>query len=201
MNDPQQQQKKNRRTIVILASMSIIPFTIAWLLTKNPDFRPKSTHNGDLIVPVMTTERSELQGIDDFSIKNIDELKGHWVMLNIINSQDCNKVCADAIHATKQLRLMLNKDLTRVRRAVIVVDGLQQDAFQAWWKEDDRLIKVKPDDAMMKKLTTISQGKIKEGMLIIMDPLGNLMMQYPVGFDPYDVKRDLKKLLRISQIG
>jgi len=26
-------------------------------------------------------------------------------------------------------------------------------------------------------------------------------MQYPAGFDPYAVKSDLKKLLRISQIG
>jgi hypothetical protein len=34
-----------------------------------------------------------------------------------------------------------------------------------------------------------------------MDPLGNLMMQYDPGFDPYDVKKDLKKLLKISQIG
>ena len=34
-----------------------------------------------------------------------------------------------------------------------------------------------------------------------MDPMGNLMMQYEPGFDPYKVKSDLMHLLRISQIG
>jgi hypothetical protein len=34
-----------------------------------------------------------------------------------------------------------------------------------------------------------------------MDPLGNLMMKYAPGFDPYKVRNDLSKLLRISQIG
>lgn len=35
----------------------------------------------------------------------------------------------------------------------------------------------------------------------LMDPLGNIMMQYESGFDPYKVKSDLHKLLKISQIG
>jgi hypothetical protein len=31
--------------------------------------------------------------------------------------------------------------------------------------------------------------------------LGNLMMKYPTNYDPYKVRNDLSKLLRISQIG
>jgi hypothetical protein len=56
----------------------------------------------------------------------------------------------------------------------------------------------------MPNSTTIKQKvrpELTSGMLILMDPLGNLMMQYKAGFDPYAVKSDLKKLLRISQIG
>jgi hypothetical protein len=40
-----------------------------------------------------------------------------------------------------------------------------------------------------------------EGMLFLIDPLGNLMMQYEAGFNTYKVKDDLMHLLRISQIG
>jgi hypothetical protein len=38
-------------------------------------------------------------------------------------------------------------------------------------------------------------------MLLLIDPLGNIMMQYEPGFDPYKVKNDLMHLLRASQIG
>jgi len=195
------QQNKNQRTIIILALMTLIPFAIAWLLTKDPSFSPKLTNKGDLIVPVITTERVELQGIDAFSIKNIKELDGHWVMLNIIPTEKCNKVCIAAIHATKQLRLMLNKDLTRVRRAVIVMSDVHEKSFDSWWTKDDRLLKVKASAALQIKLKEQLTETIPDGALILMDPLGNLMMKYPAGFDPYAVKSDLKKLLRISQIG
>ena len=195
------QKKKNQRTIIILALMTLIPFSYAWYLTTDPDFRPGSTNKGDLIIPVITTKRAELQGIDRFSNENIDELKGHWVMLNIIPNQQCNKVCTDAIHATKQIRLMINKDLTRTRRAVVVMHGEQEEGFQPWWDKDDRLIKVKPDIALAEKIKQLLGAEMLDGQLILMDPLGNLMMQYKSGFDPYAVKRDLKKLLRISQIG
>jgi len=195
------QQNKNQRTIIILTLMTLIPFTIAWLLTKDPSFSPHLTNKGDLITPVVTTKRSYFQGVDAFSVKNIKELDGHWVMLNIIPTKECNKVCADAIHATKQLRLMLNKDLTRVRRAVIVISGVHDKSFDSWWAKDDRLLKVKASDALKIKLKEQLTETIPDGALILMDPLGNLMMKYSAGFDPYAVKSDLKKLLRISQIG
>lgn len=195
------QQKNNQRTIIILALMTAIPFSIAWYLTKNPDFQPRAINKGELIVPVLTTERSDLLGVDDFSVENIKELEGHWVILNIIPNQECNQLCIDAIHATKQLRLMLNKDLPRVRRAVIVVQGIQEESFQSWWDADDRLLKVKPSPALLAEIKQKVATELTDGMLILMDPLGNLMMQYKSGFDPYAVKSDLKKLLRISQIG
>jgi len=195
------QQKKNQRTIIILALMTAIPFSIAWYLTKNPDFQPMATNKGDLIAPVVTTERSDLMGVDDFSVENIKELEGHWVILNIIPNKGCNQLCIDAIHATKQLRLMLNKDLPRVRRAVILVQGVQEESFQPWWDADDRLLKVKPSSILLEKIKQKVAAELTDGMIILMDPLGNLMMQYKSGFDPYAVKSDLKKLLRISQIG
>ncbi|WP_428354963.1 hypothetical protein [Methyloprofundus sp.] len=195
------QIQKNHRTIIILALMTLIPFSVAWYLTTDPDFKPASTNNGDLIIPVITMQRSEFQGVDEFSKENIKQLDGHWVMLNIIPAGKCNKLCVDAIHATRQLRLMLNKDLTRTRRAVMIMQGKQEPGFQPWWDEDDRLIKVQPAPALALKIKQLLGGEITEGRLLIMDPLGNIMMQYQAGFDPYAVKGDLKKLLRISQIG
>ena len=154
-----------------------------------------------MIVPIITTEKADLSGMDTFTRENIAELGGHWVILNFIVGSECDQLCLDSIHATKQIRLMLNKDLTRVRRALIVMGGKQEKSFASWWEEDLRLLKLQASSGLLKKIKTFKSEGIANGGIIIMDPLGNLMMYYDANFDPYAVKGDLKKLLRISQIG
>lgn len=132
-----EQQRKNRRTILIIFAMTIIPFCFAWFLSKNSELLNKGVkNNGELVVPVITTERNELTGYDAFSQENIDELKGHWLLVNIIPNNECNAVCLYAILKTKQLRVMLNKELSRTRRVAIVFKPLDaQKAEQLWLKD------------------------------------------------------------------
>jgi hypothetical protein len=192
---------KNRLLILLLFGMAIIPFMLAWLLNGKAPFMAGKTNKGQLITPVVATERSDLLGLDKFSADNIGELKGHWVMLNVVPLAECNKICLEAIHKTKQLRLMLNKDLTRTRRAVVFLKDIQPETASQWLQDDKVLLKVKPSASLSTKISGIRKGTIPDGILLLMDPLGNLMMQYEPGFDPYKVKSDLMHLLRISQIG
>ncbi len=242
------QQKKNRKLILAIFGMTIIPFLIAWGLKENPGMVKGSTNRGQLIIPPVITRRSDFSGFDTFSAENMGELPGHWLIVNVIPNTGCNEICLDALLKTKQLRLMLNKELPRTRRIVIVFKDPAQEAASQWWlkdtllwrlrrsenKEDNALflsllreenriddalieklianenrefalnsdlIRVKPDTALAKKMTEIRQGNIPDGMLFLIDPLGNLMMQYEPDFDTYKVKDDLMHLLRISQIG
>ena len=66
---------------------------------------------------------------------------------------------------------------------------------------NSELIRVKPSAGLSQKILDIRQGSVPDGMLFLIDPLGNLMMQYEPGFNTYKVKDDLMHLLRISQIG
>jgi hypothetical protein len=192
---------KNRLFILLLFCMAIVPFLLAWLLNGKAPFMSGKTNKGQLITPVVATERSDFLGLDKFSADNIAELKGHWVMLNVVPLADCSKICLEAIHKTKQLRLMLNKDLTRTRRAVVFFKDVKPEVADQWLQNDKVLLKVKPSAALAQKIAEIRRGSISDGMLLLMDPMGNLMMQYEPGFDPYKVKSDLMHLLRISQIG
>ena len=243
------QQQKNRLLILAIFGMTIIPFLIAWGLNEYPGLLKNTTNSGQLITPPVTTERADFTGFDPFSVENMAELPGHWLIVNVIPNTGCNEVCLDALLKTRQLRLMLNKELPRTRRVVIVFKEQATDAANQWWLKDtllwrlrltknpaddalflsllraenklddalitkligaeDRefalnsdLIRVKPSAGLVKKMTAIRQGNtIPEGMLFLMDPLGNLMMQYEPGFNPYKVKDDLMHLLKISQIG
>ncbi len=196
------QRTRNQRLILLVMVMCIVPFIFAWILAKNPQWLSGSRTNiGELIIPPVVTERSQLIGFDSFSVDNLFELKGHWVIVNIIPGNSCTEFCREAIYKTKQLRLMLDKDLTRIRRVVVVVGDVDPGEAKKLWKDDTRLLRVKPSSEFLAKLKKIRKGTIPEGMIMLMDPFGNLMMQYEPGFDPYDAKRDIKKLLRISQIG
>lgn len=187
--------------LVIIFALSVIPFMMAWMLKGNPTFIEGKINKGQLIEPVITTERNDMLGFDRFSTDNIKELQGHWIMLNIVPGDDCLQACLDAIYKTKQLLLMMSKDLTRVRRAVIFFKPVNQEMVETWLRDDKVLLKVKPSEDLVKKITDLNNGLIADGLLLLMDPIGNIMMQYPSGFDPYKVKSDLSHLLRISQIG
>ncbi len=196
-----EQHKKNKRTIIIIFAMSVVPFIIAWFLANDTSWMQSRTNNGELILPPLTTEKSQFTGFDDFSRQNMQELAGHWILLNVIADKDCTTVCQQAIYKSKQLRLMMNKDLTRIRRLAVIIPEVESEKAQSWWKDDLRLLRATASAEVLAKLKTITAGEIQEGKLYIMDPLGNIMMHYPPEFDPYEVKQDLRKLLRISQIG
>ena len=143
---------KNRLLILLLFGMAIAPFLLAWLLHGKAPVMAGKTNKGQLITPIVTTDRSDLAGLDNFSIENMAELQGHWVMLNVVPQADCSKICLEAIHKTKQLRLMLNKDLTRTRRAVVFLKDVKPDVINQWLQDDKVLLKVKPSATLQKKL-------------------------------------------------
>lgn len=196
------QQRKNRQLIIGIFAMSIIPFSIAWFLAKNPDLTPSAINKGQLITPVITTERADFSGFDNFSQENLKELEAHWLIVNVIPKTDCGDVCLDALHKSRQLRLMLNKELVRTRRAVLILDSnTSAETAANWWKDDIDLLRLNPNAAVIEKLNLLYNGQIPDGALLLVDPLGNFMMQYAPQFNPYDVKSDLMHLLKISQIG
>ena len=44
-------------------------------------------------------------------------------------------------------------------------------------------------------------GGLKDGDMLLLDPLGNIMMRYQQNADPYGIHKDLKVLFKASQIG
>jgi len=193
------QLKKNRYTIILVFALSILPFAVAWFLAENPDKVKLGTNNGELIRPPLTTEYSQFSGYDTFSAENLSELKGHWVLINQVQQDQCEQVCQEGLYKTNQITLMMGKDIARIRRLVLITDQAKQPLPQQW-QDDARLLKAVPINALKQTLQQIA-GSDLPGGLLIMDPLGNLMMKYAPGYDPYQVRNDLSKLLRISQIG
>lgn len=196
-----ERKNRNRWMLALIAMLSVAPLALAWFFARHPEMIEGRINYGELIIPPLPLDRSKLAGFDDFSVQNMEEIKGRWVLVHIIGPEGCNRPCRESLFKTKQLRLMLNKDLTRVRRLAMVTAKIDPETAKTWREEDSLLLSARPDEGTATELRNANQGKLAEGGLLIMDPLGNLMMRYEPGFDPYEVKKDLNRLLNVSQIG
>ena len=124
--------------------------------------------------------------------------QGKWIMLQV-SASDCQKKCQAALFAMRQLRLMQGKDMDRIERVLLVPD--QQPMETMLIRELDGMHILRVDPVALAAWLPVDAGETNQDRLYLIDPLGNLMMRYPVDADPYKVKNDLVKLLKASSIG
>ncbi len=194
---------RNRLIVALIAMVSIIPFGFAWYLAKHTDMvktRPKVNY-GHLITPARPIDYAELSQTPISAAENLPEIKGRWVMVQVASGPVCNEVCKDTAQKTGRLRLMLNKEISRVRRLLLFPGQADAASAQELGKLDPTLLMAGLSDSLRQRLEEATGAPLAEGTVLLLDPFSNVMMWYAPGFDPYGVLRDLQRLLRNSQIG
>lgn len=189
---------RGRSILVLIALTAIIPFILAWYYAQHPELIAKTSNYGTLVVPVQTLPQGALLAQPFSDSKRVEEIKGRWVLLQV--TQDgCGAVCRDALHRTHQGWLMLNKEMLRVRRVLLVKDA--KTAGQKTIQQDDALVSAAIDPVLLKTLEAAAGGTVPEGAIFLVDPLMNVALWYAPSFDPYQLVKDIKHLLKASQIG
>jgi hypothetical protein len=186
--------------ILMIALLTIVPFGLAWYYAKHPQLITRHSNYGTLILPPRTVDYAELLARPITAPETLPDLKGRWVLLQVAPAP-CGAVCAETLHKTRQSRLMLNKEIARVRRLLLVPEGPGAVDPGALLKEDETLLVAGASPALLQKLADALGKPPAEGMVLLMDPLANVILWYEIGFDPYGLVKDLKHLLRASQIG
>jgi len=181
--------------LILIASLSLIPFLLAWVYFKNPQWVSGRSNYGTLIVPAQPLSYDELLGPAEPGAGPVDPLKGRWILLQVAADGRCGTPCQKSLQITRQIRLLLNKDIVRVRRLVLTSAGSFASPLEGFETDED-LRYGGLSDTLLKTLTGALGGTV-----MLIDPFANLMMWYPPDFDPQGVLRDLKHLLRYSQIG
>jgi cytochrome oxidase Cu insertion factor (SCO1/SenC/PrrC family) len=108
---------------------------------------------------------------------------GVWWL--VVVASECAIACEATLDDLLALHVLLNQDASRVRRALLA----RQTADSGLVERFPRLV-----------MLSAEVGSLAEGVYIV-DPLGNLVLRYPPQAPAADVLEDLKKLLRVSQIG
>ncbi len=110
----------------------------------------------------------------------------------------CDESCHEALYVLRQSRLMLGKEMERVRRVLLHGDSAPDTVFLA--EEHQGLITLE-DSNLNGLLNKKKPADLPAGGYFLIDPLGNLVMYFRPDLDPADMVDDIKHLLKLSRIG
>ncbi len=187
--------KRARLKLALIGLFFALPFALAWAAYRLHWTPGHKGNYGELLQPPRQVPGGGLVGLDGkpFSLAS---LRGKWVMLQF-DAARCDAYCERKLYFMRQLRVAQGKDRNRVERVWIVTDG------------------GRPRRALMSAIdgtyvVRAAGGTVAAGLppraravdhIYLIDPLGNLMMRFPRDPDPSKMLKDLKRLLKISQIG
>ena len=139
-----------------------------------------TTNHGTFVDPPITV--AEL-GLADGSGAALREGGTWWLW--VVARGPCEGDCAAALVQLRALHVLLNKDAGRVQRALVTGIG----AVPADVADQPGLV-----------LLTGALDRLEDGIYLV-DPIGNLVLRYPYVDAGKPVLEDLKRLLKLSQIG
>ncbi len=185
--------------MIVIALTAVIPFALAWYYSNHPELIDKTSNYGSLILPARQLGHAQLMAAPLGPVSGMEQIKGRWLLLQVA-SGPCTAVCVEALHKTHQGWLMLNKEMPRVQRLLLVSPEAQSREVPEIVK-DDALVTSGLTPEVLQALTSAIGKSSGDGVVVLIDPLANLVLWYEAGFDPYKMVKDIKHLLKASQIG
>ena len=187
-----EQRAKGRRTLILLAVVSILPVVASYSLFYL--WKPTATVNyGELIPPTALPEQS-LQGLAGQPVIGPEAIRGHWTLV-YAGSGACAQPCEQALYAMRQSRLAQGKEMERVEKVWLVTDDVTPAESVLAQQSDLRVAR-----APQQWLAHLPAAE-REAHVFLVDPLGNVMMRFPEQADVKLVIKDLRRLLKYSGLG
>jgi hypothetical protein len=201
MTMPADQRRRARRLFLLLALLFTAPIAAALLVYYGfPQWQPQDkTHHGELIDPAQPAPLLAFRDADGVA-RDSTVLRGRWSFL-YLGGPSCAQDCRDALYRIRQVRTLLNEKRPRVQRVYVAPDAAAlAQARSVLGAEHPDLIFLAPEGATAGALPRFL-GPRAPGSLYLLDPLANYLMAYPPDADPRGILADIKRLLRLSQIG
>lgn len=125
-------------------------------------------------------------------------LQGQWLLVAAAPAA-CDRGCEKRLHAQRQLREMLGRERDRLDKLWILTDAAQPaPAVLAAVQAKPEVMLLRLPEAAAAQWLQPEPGRRFDEHLYLVDPMGELMMRFPVDLDPAGVKRDIERLLRAS---
>lgn len=194
--------RRQRVQFVLLLLALFLPVILSsWLYFTG--WRPSGTKNyGELVQPARPLSELPLRGWDGRPT-TLHALPRKWTLLYIAPAQ-CGGTCEQVLHNMRQVALAQGKERNRVQ--TVVVSGGESRAWLSYVLKDHpgliALIGSPEELAAFTREFSRPQGPAMAGERVyLVDPVRNLSLSYPANADPSGMRKDLKHLLKVSQIG
>jgi len=185
--------RSGRLQFLLIACAFLGPLLLAaWLYFHGDPLLPEGrTNHGDLLEPIL----SLAEALPTASIHAQHDRS--WLLL-YVNIDVCDQSCIDALYTMRQSRLMLGKEIDRLKRAFLHGSSPPDTVFLS--NEHQGLITIE-DSNLTYLLNKKRPARLPAGGYFLIDPLGNLVMYFRPDIDPSDMVADIKRLLKLSRIG
>jgi cytochrome oxidase Cu insertion factor (SCO1/SenC/PrrC family) len=193
-----------RLMLILIVALFLLPVVAAtWLYVSGWRPEGKNLAHGELVQPARPLGDAELYSMDGAPFR-LSALRGRWVMA-YLGSLPCAADCRNSLYKMQQVRLAQGRDASRVERVMIATNA-GSDALREVARQYPGLFAVGGTRTTLQTLArefVSSQGTALDapGRVYLIDPIGNLVMSYTPDADPSGMRKDLARLLRLSQVG
>lgn len=194
-----------RVALLVIAALFFLPLVLAWLMyTGTIEFQPHSTRNfGRLVEPPVPLDWSSAR-LDEAGQPPIDAVFArHWLILHAV-PRPCDDSCLQQVADLRQIHRASGRQQSRIRIALLHDFREAGDAAELQEIYGEFQLIEDPEGAVWRMLDRVAAGgepaATTRGSTYLVDPLGNIMLFYAAGYDPNDLKSDLKRLLTWSKL-
>jgi cytochrome oxidase Cu insertion factor (SCO1/SenC/PrrC family) len=204
-------KQKNKNTkprargrLILLAAIFSAPMMIAYFLYYS-GWRPAVVHpHGELVTPARPIGDVEFKALDGQPVR-FSSLQPRWRLV-YFGSSECTSACERALYKIRQIIAAQNREAHRVRGVMVLTDTRALDKLRDQLKDYADITALMGSPANVTRFARefeIPAGSALGGLhrIYVVDPLGNFLMSYPAEADPSGMRKDLTRLLRLSQIG
>ena len=189
MNANPARDRRQRRILIGVGLMFFAPLAISFILYYGHGWHPGGQVNhGELIQPP--------RPLPDAGLPAPHSLQHKWTMLYVQHGP-CDALCLKRLYDMRQVRTALDRDMERVQR-VLIADADCCDEQKMHELHPDLI--TAPTGASVEALLNLLPDSSTHRIYLV-DPLGNVMMSYAADAPPKGMLEDMKRLLRLSQIG
>lgn len=192
--------------LIVLISLAPVVFALLAYYVPSLGLRPQGTDNyGTLVDPQRPMPDSMALPLTDLDGTpfDLESLRGQWLLISADDAA-CPESCVRKLFILRNSHASQGKEVERLSRIWFVMDDgdVPEQILEAYRgthmlrSDPDQLARFLTPDAPADRQDTALKGP-----MWIVDPLGNLMMSFPDGADPLEVRDDIRKLLRASRIG
>jgi cytochrome oxidase Cu insertion factor (SCO1/SenC/PrrC family) len=181
--------------IAMLFAAPVVTAWVAWTFATSEGVG-STTNAGTLVRPARPLTPVSLVDAEGGALPE-RLLSGRWSYV-LFAEAGCDAACLERLYLTRQVRLGVSKDMSRVQR-VLVLPQAPAELERLRADHPDLLIAIATGQnwAELKRQFELAS----DSTFYLVDPLGNLMMRYPAQVPAKGILKDLRKLLKASQVG